>query len=172
MFRVIARGIPGSPMPASSLNGRPIWQIVAYVRSFADQSAAAGNPQRGAALFVQFNCAGCHNGAAPDLAAAILGPAEIRQSILEPNARVAPEYWRVSAVSASGETIEGLRLNEDTFTLQLLTREGALRTLHRDALREIKYLKTSPMPSFQGKIPAAALDDLTAYIQSLRDPVR
>ena len=56
IFRTITRGVPGSVMPAFDLDARPIWQVVAYLRSLSrkdkDQAEAA-EPTREQAVPVE-----------------------------------------------------------------------------------------------------------------------
>ena len=59
-----------------------------------------------------------------------------------------------------------MRLNEDTFTLQLRDASGKLHSFRNMDLHEIKKLHgESPMPSYQNLSPEA-LQDLIAYLAS------
>jgi putative heme-binding domain-containing protein len=170
MFRVITKGVSGTAMPGFSLNGKAAWQIVTFIRGLNVQAGpATGDRQRGSALFTELKCGGCHTRGAPILneAAARLTRAELRQALTEPGAQVAPEYWRWRGTLADGSTVEGRRLNEDTFSVQLLTRDG-LRTVTRDQIRESELDQRSPMPSFAAKLTGQDLDHMVAYLESLR----
>jgi hypothetical protein len=57
-------------------------------------------------------------------------------------------------------------MNEDTYTVQLMDDAGNLRSLEKS---NYSVTKKSKMPSF-AQIPAAELDDLVAYLSSLRRP--
>jgi cytochrome c1 len=63
--------------------------------------------------------------------------------------------------------ISGRRLNEDTYTLQLIDEQERLRSLTKADLREYTVLTTSPMPPYKD-LTADELADLIAYLLSLR----
>ena len=73
-------------------------------------------------------------------------------------------------VTKSGETIDGRRLNEDTYTVQLLDTRGRLRSLAKSDLRTLTYATTSPMPSYASRLTADEIADLVGFLASLREP--
>lgn len=173
LFQIINKGIPGTTMPAFTLNPGPAWQVVAYVRSLGRNrgvQSAGGDAARGAKLFEAQGCAKCHQGAAPDLAG--IGrkrtAAELRESILSPQADVPWTHWRIRGTTADGKTITGARLNEDTFTIQYREPGGALKTVRRSELRSLEYDRSSPMPSYQNKLSESELKDLISYLAGVQ----
>lgn len=179
MFRVITKGLPGTPMPGFSMNGREVWQIVAYVRSLSAGRAnvqATGNATKGAEIFNTQKCLGCHwldgAGSARGLdlsdAARRLSSAELRRALEDPSADVAPQYWIWQAKTADGAALRGFRLNEDTFTVQILDNSGKLRSISKSTLTEQSLDRRSPMPSFKGKLSDSEMTDLVAYLAGLR----
>jgi hypothetical protein len=74
----------------------------------------------------------------------------------------------VRVVTKDGRTITARRLNEDTFTLQLLTDKEQLLTLQKSDLKEFTILKTASMPSYKDKLDPQQLSDVVAYLASLR----
>ena len=88
---------------------------------------------------------------------------ELKTSIFDPSADVPSAYWRVKVTLRSGQTLSGARLNEDTFTMQVRTREGLLSLAKTDIARA-EIDRSSPMPSFKGKLTDAELGDLLAYV--------
>jgi putative heme-binding domain-containing protein len=169
MFRVITKGVPGTSMPGFSMNGREIWQIVAYIRSLnVTQSnlAARGDAKAGAQLFTSLRCANCHANRAPDLAGIgqRLSYAELQLALLDPSAAVAPEYWLWQATTTAGQTLKGSRLNEDTFSVQILDSAGRLRSLPKTEIERQTLERRSPMPSFRDKLTDRQLNDLLAYL--------
>src|SRR5262249_7010763 len=63
LFRNISEGIPGTAMPDQFFSAAQIWQVVAYVRSISATPVRPklnGNPKRGAQLFQEKGCSGCH----------------------------------------------------------------------------------------------------------------
>lgn len=179
LFRVITKGVPGTSMPGFSMNGREIWQIVAFVRSLSiarTGGGATGNAEAGRRLFAENRCMNCHYlngaGAARGLDLSQIGTrltaAELRSALTEPSAEVAPEYWQWQGTTLRGETIRGSRFNEDTFSLQILDSAGKLRSVDKAALRTQSLEKRSVMPSFQGKLSEGQIHDLVAYLATLQ----
>lgn len=183
LFRVITKGVPGTSMPGFSMNGREIWQIVAFVRSLSiarTGGAATGNPAAGRELFAANKCLNCHwlngTGASRGLDISRIGTrltaAELSLALTDPSAEVAPEYWPWQGTTNSGETIRGHRLNEDTFSLQILDNSGRLRSIDKSTLRQQTLDQRSPMPSFKDKLNAQQLNDLVAYLATLQGAAR
>ena len=167
-------------MPGWNFSEKERWQVVAYLqllRGAAWGEQAAGDPQAGAALFRgEGGCLGCHTvhgqggRRGPDLSR--IGhdrsPKELEASILRPNDKVSPAYWRVRAGTKDGGTLTGRRLNEDTFSLQLLDSDERLISVMKSDLRGFDLLKDSVMPSYKGKLSHQGIDDLVAYLATLR----
>jgi putative heme-binding domain-containing protein len=179
LFRVITKGVPGTSMPGFSMNGREIWQIVAFLRGLSANRASgatAGNTASGAALFAAHGCLRCHfrngEGAPRGLDLSSIGTrltnAEMVTALTDPNAEVAPEYWQWTATTKAGQTLRGHRFNEDTFSLQILDSAGRLRSVVKADLREQSLDKRSAMPSFKDKLNPVQLNDLVAYLASLQ----
>lgn len=168
LFQIINKGVPGTTMPGFMLNAGPVWRVVAYIRSLnlsRRNEGVPGDAVRGRELYGKFGCAGCHDTSAPDLRLVAMNRTvtELRQSVLEPSADVPSAFWRAKVTLKSGQALSGARLNEDTFTIQLRTREGLKSVVKSDVAR-IEIDRASPMPSFQGKLSDAELNDLLAYV--------
>ena len=179
LYRVITQGVPGTAMTAFKLNGREVWQLIAYLRAVNIGKSAAqakGDPGKGEQVFKASGCIRCHtNGkegglAGPDLSeiGSHRSLPELESSILDPNADVAPEYWSLQAKTKSGQTITGIRLNEDMTSFQIREPSGRLRSLWKTDLASYEIVRNSPMPSFKGKLSATDLEVLIAYLASLR----
>jgi hypothetical protein len=78
----------------------------------------------------------------------------------------------VRLVTKDGRTINGRRLNEDTFTIQLITDQEQLLSVQKSDLREFRILTVASMPSYKDKLGAQQLSDVVAYLSSLRGPGR
>lgn len=179
LFQVIAKGVPGTTMRAFALNGREIWQVVTHVRALGvtrSGETAKGDPKRGALLFQNYRCATCHviegEGGliGPDLAAVATRrtTGDIERAILNPNDLVTSEYWSIRGKTKAGQNLAGRRLNEDTYSVQLLDANGKLISVMKDDLAEYEIVRTSPMPSFSGKLQPRDLEDIIAFLASLR----
>lgn len=183
LIKIIQNGIPGTAMPPHTMTDFQAGTIVAYLRSMAAVGrarAAKGDAARGKVLFeTRGGCVNCHrvdghgSRMGPDLSeiGALRRAVELEQSILDPNREILPQnrYYRVT--TRDGQTITGRLLNQDSFTIQLLDSKERLVSLERSELKDGAFLKESPMPSYKGKLSADELDDLVAYLVSLKGVV-
>ena len=162
LHEIISRGIPGTEMPGVYFNGAEVWQLVAYVRSLSGAGAETitGDAAAGHKIFSSKGCAGRIGGAR--------SPAHLRESVVSPNEKVLPNQWRVQATTKSGVRLSGRLLNEDTYTVQLVDAGQGLKSVAKAELASFEVLKESAMPSYQGAIAGKDLDDLLAYLASLR----
>lgn len=184
LLQNISDGIEGTAMPGQFFSSDQVWQIIAYVRTLALSGGSATSPpgdrNRGAQLFSARGCSGCHlvrgvgNAHGPDLS--FIGsqrpPDEIRRSILNPNAVVDRAYWQADITLENGATYKGIVLNEDTYYVQMLHLTKGLVTLPKRDFRKHTVEKGSAMPSYEGKLQTAELQDLVAYLWSLQRPRR
>lgn len=181
--RVITNGIPGTSMPGRRLDPAQLTVLVAYVRNMRDFNTAVvamGDAARGRGLYEGSGCASCHRiGAsgsriAPDLSeiGSTRNPAALQQSLLNPTSMMMPINRPVRLVTRDGRTINGRRLNEDTYTMQLMTDQEDLVTVLKSDLKELRILTTSPMPSYRDNLTPSQLADLVAYLASLQAPGR
>ena len=183
LLRNISDGIPGTAMPSVFFSPDQVWQIVAYVRSLSRASSAgrpSGDPARGAKLFRDQQCLGCHlvrgEGGAqgPDLS--LIGSQRsvdhLRQAILNPNGTVLREYWVAKITHENGATYSGFIMNEDTHIVQILDFSRGLQSLAKRDFRKFEIDKSSIMPSYQGKLSQDEVTDLVAYLWSLQRPGR
>ena len=177
---LIAKGIPGTGMPSFRLSPDEMRGLIAFVRSGpADANVPPvrlGTAARGRTIF-EAQCLGCHrvgttgSWAGPDLTGigAARTPAAIQRSLVDPTGGMRPINRPVRAVTADGTIITGRRLNEDTYSVQLMTTDGRLVSLVKRELRDWSVSQTSPMPSYKDELSADALADLLAYLVSLTD---
>ena len=180
LARVMTKGLPEAGMPGFKLQPSEVDGLVAFIRAGFDVSGTAvkvGHVGRGQEIFERKGgCAVCHrvNGkgprVAPDLSdiGAIRTPAALQRSLLDPSAAMLPINRPVRAVTRDGRTIRGRRLNEDTYTVQLIDEQERLISLLKADLREYELAKTSPMRSVTGILNADEQADLVAYLLSLK----
>jgi putative heme-binding domain-containing protein len=180
MFAVIEEGISGTEMPGHWFIPRETWQIVAFVESLGQlpPQQIAGDPAHGQAVYSgKGACASCHtvNGRGgalgPDLTdiGAVRSPSYLRESLLEPEAAVPDGFLQVEVVTRDGRRIQGVRVNEDTFSIQIRDLAGNFHSYFRTELQKIhKQPGKSPMPSYKSALTPGELDDLIAYLDSLR----
>ncbi len=180
LYNTISVGIPGSEMAGIFFEGKQMWQIVAYVRALADSSKGAlltGDKTRGGALVSgKGGCLQCHMaggeggrmGPSLDDIGAARSPSHLKAAILEPGDDVLPRHWTVRAKTKKGEAVSGRRLNEDTFSVQLLDSNDRLVSLAKSDLESYEIVKKSAMPSYKGMLTDSEVDDIVAYLVSLR----
>jgi len=173
----ITNGVPGTAMQPFPFGPGEMTAIVSYLRNFSARTTALGNASRGKALFEGAgNCAMCHavNGrgprVAPDLGeiGSLRTPDFIHRTLLDPAGTMLPANRPVRAVTKDGKVISGRRLNEDTYTVQLIDDQERLVSLSKSDLREFSVLKTTSMPSYKDKLNPQELADLEAYLLSLK----
>lgn len=172
---VIVDGIPGTVMPPSWHLGNDVILAVAYVRKLgagATPPVVEGDVARGKAIFAIRNCATCHDlGYGPNLASigARRTAASLRESVTDPAADVADDFLPVRIVTRLGKKVEGIRVNEDTFTIQVMEPSGRYSSFRKDSLAKLdKLIGESNMPSYKTLLSEIELRDLVAYLSSLR----
>ena len=175
----ITGGVPGSAMPKFDVTAAEQNALVAYIRSgfeVGGRAVKVGNATRGKVVYDKAGCASCHRAAgtgsrkAPDLTdiGTMRSASMLQQAIVEPTAFLLPINRPVRAVTKDGDVINGRRLNEDTYTVQLIDENGRLLSLIKSDLKEFHVLTTSPMPSFKDKLSAEEIADMVAYLLSLK----
>ena len=180
LVRVITTGIQGTGMQAFKFDASEIAGIIAYLRNmntFDRGSVKAGDAGRGRAVVDgKGGCARCHRvGAqgsrvAPDLSdiGAARSAGSLLRSLTDPSSQMMPINRPVRAVTRDGKVVNGRRLNEDTYTVQLLDDQEKLVSLVKSDLREYTILTASPMPSYRNTLTADELADVVAYLLSLK----
>jgi hypothetical protein len=79
-----------------------------------------------------------------------------------------PANRSVRAVTRDGKVITGRRLNEDTYTVQLIDDHENLLSLDKSSLREYTVIKTSSMPSYKDTFSSQEIANMLAYLFSLK----
>jgi putative heme-binding domain-containing protein len=182
MFNVIAYGIPDTEMPGHWFTDREIRQLVAFVRTLGHVAPqkAPGDVANGEKFYAgKGGCAACHtiNGRGgaigPDLSdiGASRSLSYLRESLINPEAAVPDGFLQVRLVTKNGRRMTGVRLNEDTFSIQVRDLSGNFRSFFKTELAELnKQPGKSPMPSYTSVFTQSELDDVVAYLDSLRGP--
>ena len=178
---VITKGFPQSGMPAFKLEPAELNGIVAFIRSGLENAPAAppaaGDAALGRLVFeTKGKCLDCHrvfdtgNFIGPELTeiGRLRSPAALERSLVDPTANMQPINRPVRAVTRDGKVITGRRLNEDLYTVQLVTNEGRLVSLVKPELKEWTVSTTSTMPSYKSTLTSSELTNLLGYLVSLK----
>ena len=181
LIAAIRNGIPGTAMTPHDLDPNDLTALVAYVRSLAQADSVVvklGDPDKGRALFQQSGCFGCHRvgdeGSHTALNLTDTGaqhqPSYLERALLDPNAILAatPESRLVRIVTSEGKVITGRRMNEDSYSVQMIDEHENLVSVDKVDMKSMTVLKESPMPSEKGKLTNDQLSDLVAYLASLK----
>jgi putative heme-binding domain-containing protein len=182
LLKVIEQGIRGTEMPgAGAMSDHEMRQAAAYVRSLGKvpMKPVPGDPAHGAQIFRgKGNCTGCHslNGeggvVGPDLSTigGSRSASHLRESLIDPQAAVPEDYLLVTVVSKNGPSVTGQRLNEDSFSIQVLDNGGKSHSFWKSDVTSIDRQRgKSPMPSYKGQLSDGELTDLVAYLASLKE---
>jgi cytochrome c oxidase cbb3-type subunit 3 len=177
---VIRNGVPGSNMPAyDHMDNDELDRLVAFVQQFATGSGnvkhIAGDITRGRQVYQRSGCAGCHRIGAegsiygPDLSrvGAARSADYLRDSLLKPSADIPDEFQGVTVVTRDGKRITGVRVNEDTFSVQLRDPGQNFKMFQKSAVKEVIAETKSLMPAYTSLSPDD-LQNLLAYLDSLR----
>jgi cytochrome c oxidase cbb3-type subunit III len=191
LYSTIYTGVTGSGMPSfASLGTDKIWQIVDYVSSLGHggSGVALGDPQNGKKIYDANGCSNCHviNGqggdVGPDLSkiGSLRSAAFLREVLLDPGANLPqtdsnlqergpyPSYTMYKVTEKDGKVIEGTRVDEDSFTLQLRDDKGRIHSVDKLQGEKIEVEPgRSFMASYKDKLTDAQLQDLVSYLSTL-----
>ncbi len=166
-----AAGMPGFPLPDATLDG--LVALVISLNAVAADSKVPGDPAAGHAYFFGAGrCATCHMVAGrgaplgPDLSAVArdLTVDQLRDSLLNPSARLAPGYQLVTVQPRTGAALRGFARHRTAAEIAIQDLQGRLLTRPLDATT-VTEEKTSLMPPVAAA--PADLQNLLAYLSSL-----
>jgi putative heme-binding domain-containing protein len=86
---------------------------------------------------------------------------------VNPSADIPEEYAGVTVVTRDGKRITGVRINEDTFTVQLRDASQDFRMFQKDEIQQVIEETKSLMPPYSS-LRQEDLQNLLAYLDSLR----
>jgi len=197
LFRTINEGVPGTAMPPNGatqqgvgMTSEEVWQVITYIRSVEKKAPAElpGDAAHGKKLFYgDAICATCHmiNGKGgrlgPDLTAtgsarsieylvdSVRNPSRrLAQGISEAMKEFSQEYETANVVTADGTKLQGVVLNEDSFTLQMMDMREQIHLLDKASLKSLTKTRESLMPAYDTKsLSEKDLQDIVAYMLSV-----
>jgi putative heme-binding domain-containing protein len=137
----------------------------------------SGDASRGRAIFDgKGGCAACHrvgrvgSRVAPNLSdiGSQRSPGSIQRSLVDPSGQMMPINRPVRLVKKDGTVVNGRRLNEDTYSIQVIDDKERLHSIVKADLKEFTISKTSPMPSYKDTLNSTEIADLLGYLLSLK----
>ncbi len=180
MMRIISAGIPDTAMPPGDYTASELTGLVAYLRTMGDfdpSDVLVGDALSGEAIYRgKGDCASCHriggegSRIAPDLTdiGAVRAAGSLAESLVDPTAAMLPRNRSIRAVGNDGTVHAGRRLNEDTYTVQLIDENERLVSLVKDDLSEYTVITTSPMPSYAETLTEQERANVLAFLLTLK----
>ena len=179
--KIITTGLQGTSMIGQPIPAPQLTELVAFIRNMRDfnsKPVAPGDSARGQVLFEgpAGGCLTCHrvggkgSHIAPDLSevGSSRNPAAIQQSMTDPTSRMMPINRPVKIVTKNGQTINGRRLNEDTYHVQLITDKERLLSIAKADIKDYQILTTSTMPVYKDILTPQQIADIVSYLGTLR----
>ena len=191
--QVIRSGVAGTEMPSHRLQPEELRLVAQFVKSLGQMAPETipGDPAKGAVLYQSKGaCATCHivRGSG-----SIIGPdltdigrrrsaAYLRRALTEPSAEVPQSFnaYRndvnmpmnflfIRAKARDGQELAGVRVNEDTFSIQFRDLTGKMHSYFKSELAELhKDWGKSPMPVYSAVFTPEEMTDVVAYLSSRR----
>jgi putative heme-binding domain-containing protein len=184
IFKTITTGVPGTEMPGSgNLSEDEVWQLIAYMRTLNAPGAPAverGDAARGEQLFwstTGANCGRCHMVGArggrlgPNLSriGASRSVAALEREVRRPGEVIPVGFETITVTTRDGKKVRGLRKNEDTFSVQVMTPTEDILSFTKPEATVDPEPQRSLMPAYgPDRLPDADLTDIVRYMRSLR----
>jgi len=199
-FNIIKNGVTGTPMSPQRMPESDIWKVVTYIHAL--RGAAIDNPLPGdvahgeQVFWGKGQCGTCHMMSgkggltAPDLSniAGTRKASSISDALTKPQHRVygsggahlqalpaMDSYLPVYVTTADGKIIEGVLLNEDSYSVQMIGNDNQLHLFDRATLRRVVVEPRSLMPTnYDTRLTPDEFKDLLAFLtrQGRRAPSR
>jgi len=185
IFNILRNGIPGTAMlPVSAeLPDTQVWQLVAFINSLSEDPAniqLPGNPESGRELFAgKGDCDSCHmiGGKGGRLGSDLTfvgdkrDPEELVSDLLSPSQDVEPRWWRLRITGSDDTVREGFRMNESSFSVRIMDNDENLWSYRTSQIKNYERITESTMPSYAQTLTDSEVDDLVAYLFSLRKEI-
>ncbi len=185
LFDLLRNGIPESGMPdAWAMSDNEVRDVASYVRTLGriPPEPLPGDPDKGQLIYGKAGCSSCHivagkgGSLGPELSdiggrrgaqflrSAMLHPGKDRILTYEGYATYVP----VLAATKDGRVLTGMRVNEDTFTIQLRDTNNRLYSLQKSELEALSKLDGSVMPTYENMLSPSEIDHVVSYLATLK----
>ncbi len=177
LFNSIQKGVPGTDMPPSNFPDDQIQLLAAFVRTLsapAIASAVKGDAAAGREIF--FNkggCGKCHmirgEGGFPGPDLSDIGAKRtvrrLRESLLEPSARIDADFRAATVTTADGKVIRGVAKSYTNYSIGLLDSRGELHLLATRDVKAVELSDKSLMPGdYARRLSPQEIDNLIAFL--------
>ncbi len=153
---------------------RQVVSFLQHQRRAQKPAVIKGDAQKGKKVFEKHQCATCHwtgksgGRRGPDLSTS-RGPLDyVRKAVVDPAGDIDPQYQQLLLFTKTGRTLEGMRLSENTFYIQIIDANDRLHTIAKADINRIVRSNQSLMPSYGKELSSEQVEDLIAYLFSLR----
>ena len=177
LAQIIEKGVPAGGMPAfPMLDDSEVGSVIGYVRLLQGNTRNAkppGDPQNGRVLFSsKARCSECHMAQreggfiASDLSSfgRTHSIQEIREAITKPSS-ASRLGGAVTVTARDGQKYSGVVRNEDNFSLQLQTLDGAFHLFMKADVDGVMREPNSLMPlDYGATLSAGELNDLISFL--------
>jgi len=190
VFNTIKNGIPGTPMGPQKLSEDEIWKITTYIhalRGTAIDNPSPGDVAQGEQIFWgKGQCGNCHmlggkggltaphlNNIAATRKASTIIDALTKEQHHEYDSGGAhlkslppmDSYLPVHLTTADGKVVNGVLLNQDGYSLQIIGDDQRLHSYDRAKLRRVDVEPKSLMPTdYDKRLTAEEFKDLVAFL--------
>ncbi len=179
MANIIRKGqgrMPAFPLPPAELD--EMTRYMRFLNPAVADTTITGDPKAGERIFFGGGqCSSCHmirgrgssNG--PDLSNAgrRLKLPELKESLLDPDAKIADGWGTVAAILKDGRKLRGFARAQGSHDLVLQTEDGKLHLLLDSEYNSLPLDKHSAMPAYKGTEKEQR--DLLAFVSSLNGSV-
>jgi len=180
LFSAVRNGISGTEMPAVGFSDDESWKVVAFLKklgSSGPMEQAPGDASAGKLVFEgKGRCLSCHSvghsggSVGPELSE--VGRRRslkyLEESLVKPEADVAIRYRGIQVITKAGQTISGIRVNEDDLSIQIRDTSDNIRSFMKTEVKEIRFDQPSLMPAYGSTLSKKEIEDVVAYLSSMR----
>ncbi len=167
-------------MPKFDFEADELSALVSYIQSFRGRPHSssphpAGVKAEGKIVYETNGCAGCHkignegSTFGPNLTR--IGESRsydyLKTSVINPSADVPEEYQGIVITDRDGKQYHGVRMNEDSFTVQIRLQDQTLRSFDKQSIAREELVNASPMPQYH--FNDRDLANLLAYLSDLTE---
>lgn len=181
IMEILRVGRPSAGMPPfQSFGEAKLKSLLVHLRSLQGKGSAGavpGNAHNGKLLFFgKARCSECHMvqgvggflGRDLSTYATTLSPTEIRSNILQIGERANKANKTAVVTMRDSRKFTGVIRNEDNFSIQLQSFDGAFHFLNRSDVAQVEFLPQPIMPTdYATSLSASELDDIVSYLAAV-----